>query len=200
MITNPSEKDEIYLNNVAKIGNSTDNIQYVEDVLSKEDHLLLLDYVKNADSWKEQPWLARTIESDDLPEEILEMLDGIFEIVYKKSVDLYDVEINHFQKSALHVVKFVKGFSLGPHVDTLSSEGNHIASVYYINDDYTGGEINFPEHELNIKPKANSLIIFPGNENYLHEVRKIVDNDRYSSAMWFQFTGSNFNKKAEWYN
>jgi len=28
MITNPSEKDEIYLANVAKIGNSIENIEY----------------------------------------------------------------------------------------------------------------------------------------------------------------------------
>ena len=82
----------------------------------------------------------------------------------------------------------------------MSHEGNHIASVYYINDDYEGGEINFPDHNLNIKPKANSLIIFPGNENYVHEVRKIIDKDRYTSSMWFQYTGSTFNKKSEWYN
>jgi hypothetical protein len=200
MITNPSEKDEIYLANVAKIGGSTNNIQYVENVLPEKDHKVLLDYVKNAKSWTEQPWKAITIESENLPDEILEMLNRIFEIVYKKSAELYDVAINPFHKSALHIVKFVKGFYLAPHVDTLSSEGNHIASVYYINDDYTGGEINFPDHKLEIKPKPNSLIIFPGNESYLHEVRKIDGNDRYSSALWFQFTGSSFNKKAEWYN
>ncbi len=200
MITNPSEKDEIYLANVEKIGGSVENIQYIEDVLPKEEHQILLDYIRSAQSWKEQPWKAITIESEDLPEEILKVLNKVFEIVYKKSVDLYDVAINPFHKSALHIVKFVKDFYLAPHVDTLSSEGNHIASVYYINDDYTGGEINFPDHNLEIKPKPNSLIIFPGNENYLHEVRTIVDNDRYSSAMWLQFTGSTFNKKAEWYN
>jgi Rps23 Pro-64 3,4-dihydroxylase Tpa1-like proline 4-hydroxylase len=200
MITNPSEKDEIYLANVEKIGNSIENIQYVEDVLSKEEHAVLLNYVKNADSWKEQPWLARMIESENLPKEVFEILNKTFEIVYKKSTDLYDVAINPFHKSALHLVKFVEGFYLVPHVDTLSVEGNHIASVYYINDDYSGGEIDFPDYKLKIKPKANSLIIFPGNENYLHSVHKIIDNDRYSSAMWFQFTGSTFNKKAEWYN
>lgn len=200
MIKNPSEKDEVYLANVAKIGGFTENIQYIENVLSEEDHKILLDYTKNAESWKEQPWGAITIESDSLSKEISEMLNTVFELVYKRSVDLYDVAINPFHKSALHIVKFVKGFYLGPHVDTLSSEGNHIASVYYINEDYTGGEINFPDHKLKIKPKANSLIIFPGNESYLHEVRKIIDNDRYSSAMWLQFTGSTFNKKAEWYN
>jgi hypothetical protein len=200
MIKSPSEKDEIYLANVAKIGNSTDNIQYIEKVLSEEEHTNLLNYVKNARSWEKQPWEAITIESESLPEEILTTLNKVFQLVYKKSVELYNVDINPFHKSAIHLVKFVKGFSLDPHVDTLSSEGNHIASVYYINDDYTGGEINFPDHKLQIKPKPNSLIIFPGNENYLHEVLEIVDNDRYSSAMWFQFTGSSFNKKAEWYN
>ena len=200
MIKKPSEKDKIYLNNVAKIGNSIKNVQYIENVLSQEEHMTLIDYVKNAEPWKQQPWGAITIESQDLSKEIFKILNKIFELVYQKSVNLYNVAINPFQKSALHIVKFVKDFSLDPHVDTLSSEGNHIASVYYINDDYIGGEINFPEHNLKIKPKSNSLIIFPGNENYLHEVLKITEGDRYSSAMWFQFTGSNFNKKAEWYN
>jgi hypothetical protein len=199
MINEPSEKDEIYLANVAKIGDSSDNIQYIENILSEEDHKILLDYVKNANSWKEQPWKAITIESGNLPTEILEMLDGIFQIVHKRSTDLYGVDINKFHKSALHIVKFVEGFYLQPHVDTLSAEENHIASVYYINDDYTGGEINFPGHNLKIKPKANSLIIFPGNENYTHEVCKIFDKDRYSSAMWLQFAGSTFSKKSEWY-
>ena len=200
MIKNPSKKDDIYLANVAKIGNSTENIQYIEDVLPEKDHKALIDYIKIAESWEEEPWRAVTIKSENLPEKIIDILNKVFELVYKKSVELYNVEINPFSKSGLHLVKFVKGFYLVPHVDTLSSEGNHIASVYYINDDYTGGEINFPDHNLEIKPKPNSLIIFPGNENYLHEVREILDNNRYSSAMWFQFTGSSFNKKAEWYN
>ena len=200
MITDPSEKDEIYLKNVAKIGDSTENIQYIENILSEEDHKILLDYVKNYTSWEEEPWRARTIKSNSLPKEIIEMLNSVFEFVYKKSVNFYNVDISHFDKSELHLVKFVEGFWLVPHVDTLSSERNHIASVYYINDDYTGGEIVFPNHNLKIKPKANSLIIFPGNENYLHEVLEIVDKDRYSAAMWFQFAGSTFNKKAEWYN
>jgi len=200
MINDPSEKDEIYLANVAKIGGSIENIQYIENILSEKDHKILLNYVKNSESWQEQPWFARTIKSEYLSEEILEMLNKIFEFVHKKATDLYRVDINNFDKSELHLVKFVEGFWLIPHVDTLSSEKNHIASVYYINDDYVGGEIVFPDHNLNIKPKPNSLIIFPGNENYLHEVVKILKGDRYSSAMWFQFTGSTFNKKAEWYN
>lgn len=199
MIKDPSEKDEVYLQNVEKIGNFTDNIQYIKDVLSKEEHEILLDYAKNIDSWNHEPWDAKTVKSNQLPQHILNMLEKVFTLVYEKSSMLYGVDIDPIEKSALHLVKFVKGFSLNPHVDTLSDESLHIASVYYINDDYTGGEINFPDHNIKIKPDANSLVIFPGNENYIHEVLEIIDNPRYSSALWFHFTGSTFNKKREWY-
>lgn len=199
MIKNPSEKDELYLANVAKIGDSIENIKYIKNVLSEEEHSVLLAYVKNADSWNHEPWQARTIRSKDVPEHILDMLDKVFTLVYKTATDLYGVEIDPFHKNGLHLVKFVEGFFLNPHVDTLSDESLHIASVYYINDDYQGGEIRFPKHNLKIKPEPNSLVIFPGNENYLHEVTKITKDNRYSSAMWFKFTGSNFSKKSEWY-
>lgn len=200
MINDPSEKDEIYLSNVAKIGNALENIQYLEDVLSKEEHSLLLNYVKNRESWNHEPWEAKTVGSSEMSKEVFEILDKVFKLVYKESTNLYGVTIDPFEEYKLNLIKFEKGFSLNKHVDTLSSEANHIASVYYINDDYTGGEINFPDYNLKIKPKANSLVIFPGNENYLHEVLTIQDGSRYSSSMWFQFTGSTFNKKKEWYD
>lgn len=199
MIENPSEKDEIYLANVAKIGGSVENIQYIEDVLSKEEHEILLEYVKNTDSWEKQPWLVWIVQSGFLPNDVREILKKIFEMVYKKSTDLYGVDMDPPLTSGLSVVKFEPDFFLPIHTDTLSAESNHIASVYYINDDYEGGEINFPNHGLMIKPKANSLIFFPGNEEYEHQVFTVVDKNRYSSAMWFQFTGSTFNKKSEWY-
>lgn len=200
MIEQPSEKDEIYLANVSKIGNSVKNIHYMENILSTEEHNKLLDYARSFNSWYDEPWEAKSIRSSMLSEEIYDLLRKVFTFTYEKAKKEYDVEINLFQNNAVQIVKFVKGFSLQPHADTLSVEMLHIASVYYINDDYLGGEINFPEHNLKIKPKANSLILFPGNENYIHEVLEIIDGDRYSSAMWFQFTGSTFNKKAEWNN
>lgn len=199
MIENPSEKDEIYLANVAKIGDSVNNIQYMQDVLPAEEHKAILDYVKSVESWNDEPWLVKTVRSHEMPNEIKNLLEKVFTVVYQKSVELYDVNINPLKKDSLTLFKFPEGFELNQHVDTLSDESLHIASVYYINDDYTGGEISFKDHDLTIKPKANSLVIFPGNESYTHGVNKIFDNDRYSSALWFQFTGSTFSKKSEWY-
>jgi hypothetical protein len=200
MITNPSAKDEIYLKNVEKIGNSPENIVCIENVLSPEDHAVLLDYTKTQKLWNLEPWDSFSIGVDKLPENILAMLAKIFRLVYNTATKKYGVEINNFNKANLALLKFEKGLFLRPHIDTQSAESNHIASIYYINDDFIGGELCFPDLNINIKPIPNSVIFFPGNENYLHEVRKIVDGDRFTSSMWFQFTGSTFTQNAEWYN
>lgn len=200
MITDPSEKDQVYLANVAKMGDSAENIQYLENILSEEEHKIILNFVTKYNSWNREPWSAMSVLHNDIPKEIIEMLFKVFAIAHQKSIDIYGVEINPLDIYKFNLLKFIEGFSLDPHIDTLSVESNHIASVYYINDDYTGGEIVFPNHNIKIKPKPNSLIIFPGNENYVHEVTKILNGNRYSSSMWFQFTGSTFNKKREWYD
>jgi predicted 2-oxoglutarate/Fe(II)-dependent dioxygenase YbiX len=64
--------------------------------------------------------------------------------------------------------------------------------MYYPNDDYDGGEIVFPDYDLKIKPKPNSLIMFPGNENYLHGVLEVLKGFRHTFQVSFIFSGSTF--------
>ena len=75
-----------------------------------------------------------------------------------------------------------QGQSMGPHFD--GQDGNRdlaFSLVSYINDDYEGGEISFPNHNITIKPKAGSLIMFPSQEPYIHEVKPIISGTRYMS-------------------
>lgn len=193
------EKDNVYLNNVAKIGNSVQNIKIINNVLSKEDHEKLLDFTKNIslDTWISQPWGVDIFYSSTMSDEIIEILNKVFEIALKTSIDVYDVGINTFDKGSVHLNKWRPGISMPPHIDTLSQRSDHIAALYYINDDYQGGEINFVDHNFKIKPKSNSLTIFPGNENYLHEVLEVSEGIRYTSSIWFQFAGSTFLGKVQ---
>jgi hypothetical protein len=56
--------------------------------------------------------------------------------------------------------------------------------VVYINDDYEGGEIFYPNKDIAIKPKARSLVMHPGNKEYEHGVKKVFNNTRYSLSWW----------------
>ena len=75
-----------------------------------------------------------------------------------------------------------EGQSMGPHFD--GQDGNKdlaFSLVAYVNDDYEGGEISFPNHNITIKPKAGSLIMFPSQDPYIHEVKPIISGTRYMS-------------------
>jgi predicted 2-oxoglutarate/Fe(II)-dependent dioxygenase YbiX len=58
--------------------------------------------------------------------------------------------------------------------------------VYYINDDYTGGEISFPRFNLTYKPVANEFIVFPSNYIYNHSVLPVIEGTRYAVVSWLK--------------
>ena len=180
----------------SNIGNSVDNIQTVENVLSKEEHVQLLKYAGSIESWHTQPWGVKFFLSKDMPEEIIDSLEKVFRIAYQKCTDRYNVKLRVFERHEVHLIKFEKGHKMNGHTDTTGD----FAVIYYLNDDYEGGEINFPDHNLKIKPKPNSFVIFPSNEDYFHEVLENLGKERYSSTLWFNFDGSPYRGNINQYN
>jgi hypothetical protein len=63
------------------------------------------------------------------------------------------------------------GVPLVEHVDNHADPEIEYAVIMYINDDYVDGELFFKNLELEVKPSAKSLIIFPSGEEYLHGVK-----------------------------
>jgi len=68
----------------------------------------------------------------------------------------------------------------------LPNEFVEYSSIFYINDDYEGGEICFPDYNLEIKPEAGSVVFFPSNSKYIHAVKKVIKGDRYAvPSLWY---------------
>tara|TARA_B110000503_G_scaffold24933_1_gene39300 strand:- start:19713 stop:20369 length:657 start_codon:yes stop_codon:yes gene_type:complete len=76
------------------------------------------------------------------------------------------------------------GGHLPAHQD-LGVSSRLISTVSYLNDDYTGGEIEFRQSNVKIKPEAGSIIFFPSNFLYIHEVMPMIDGTRYSMPHWY---------------
>lgn len=62
----------------------------------------------------------------------------------------------------------------------------HYSSLIYLNEDYSGGELYFPEHDLEIKPEVGTLICFKGDENTLHGVKKVEEGTRYTISLFWE--------------
>lgn len=63
-----------------------------------------------------------------------------------------------------------EGTMLSYHVDSLSNPAVVFANVVYINDDFTGGELHFPNIDITYRPERGALIVFPSADDYLHGV------------------------------
>ena len=77
-------------------------------------------------------------------------------------------------------------WSMGPHADNVydmvtKSFVSPVTAgiVFYINDDYDGGEIVYVNKGITHKPKANSLVCHPAFEEYTHGVLKVKNGTRY---------------------
>lgn len=88
--------------------------------------------------------------------------------------------------------KYPTGSFAGPHSDSSELDGtpnawqmNKYATILYLNDNYTGGQIYFPQHDVDITPGAGSLLVFEGSHEYIHGVREITSGDRFTIlAFW----------------
>jgi len=101
--------------------------------------------------------------------------------------------ISEFNYLPINSVSRRIGPGLGVHTDEISP--NHPqynplekiithGFVVYINEDYEGGEIFYPQKDLSIKPKALSLVMHPGNKEYEHGVHEVRKTNRYSISWW----------------
>lgn len=58
------------------------------------------------------------------------------------------------------------------------------SSIIYLNNNYQGGDIYFTRHNMPISPPAGSLLLFPSNSMYPHEVREITFGNRYTFTLF----------------
>ena len=100
--------------------------------------------------------------------------------------------IQHIEPSPISISKYQKGAEMGSHVDWYGDPMVEpiMSAVLYLNDDCVGGELDFPEMDVTIKPKAGSIVIFPSVAPYYHQSLIVESGTKYMSpAFWIRHLG-----------
>jgi predicted 2-oxoglutarate/Fe(II)-dependent dioxygenase YbiX len=84
------------------------------------------------------------------------------------------------------LLKYGKGQKFTNHIDDHQDFHRRVSTVYYLNENYTGGEINFPRCGVTLKPKANQMILFPSTYVYNHSVSPVIEGERYAVVSWLR--------------
>ena len=101
--------------------------------------------------------------------------------------------ITKFQKSAqdiidIQILKYEKGGHYRFHSDSSKNIHRILSCIFFINDDYQGGNLAFKypfkENIVKIEKKSNRLVIFPSNFLYEHSVEPVISGERFSVVSW----------------
>ena len=107
-----------------------------------------------------------------------------FDPIEKDYMSMYGIFID--SHDSYGILKYGKGQKFTNHIDDHKDYHRRISTVYYLNDNYLGGEIKFPRFNITFKPKANQMIIFPSTYVYNHSVSEVIDGVRYAVVSWIK--------------
>jgi hypothetical protein len=192
-------------------GASPDNIVELENFLTEGEQQKLMNFALNNKVWDvtethvdqdglvlydHNVWADRVctynslMQSDPL---ILELIYSMIERLKKEVEKFFNVNI---RETGPAIVKWPIGSRQEPHADKefwIGDESGRpndfpwydLASLFYFNDDYEGGELYFPQHGIEFKPKPRSAYFFPGDMFYSHGVRPIKSGNRFTSPFFW---------------
>ena len=117
--------------------------------------------------------------SDDqnLNKRMLYLINSVKETIFILSNRISN---NVLIKDSFSINKYYSDKNMGPHVDSYNEENFcNYTFLIYLNDDYEGGEIEFTELGIKIKPEAGSALIFPTTKPYFHQAHENKNGFKY---------------------
>jgi len=96
----------------------------------------------------------------------------------------YNIRENCYNNSDYQLLRYKEGDQYPLHYDGPTETGRHISAILYVNDDYEGGELVFPLHNIWIKPKAGTLVMFPSSWAYQHIAQPVTKGMKYAIVTW----------------
>ena len=88
------------------------------------------------------------------------------------------------QDSGYELLRYNDGQFYIQHTDSFLKNPRSVSCSFALNDDYEGGEFAFWNREKKVVLKKGSVLMFPSNFMYPHEVLPVTKGTRYSIITW----------------
>lgn len=141
----------------------------------------------NASYWKDRQCSAEIILS--LDKNIYNIIDKYINKMKNYLEDKFKVRL---MARPPVIIRWFEGLFQEPHADKQLLDGSpnpfpnyDINSLIYYNEDFEGGELYYPQYDLEIKPSPGLAVAHPGDIFYLHGVRKIKSGQRWTTPSFY---------------
>lgn len=94
----------------------------------------------------------------------------------------HDIDVLYHE--GYNMLKYTGGQEYKAHSDGDTFSGRSVSAIVYLNDNYEGGEIEFVNFNIKIKPKSGMLLLFPSNYPYTHIAHPVISGTKYALVTW----------------
>jgi hypothetical protein len=192
-------------------GDSIDNIVELQNFITEEEQQRLINFALTNKIWDKTEthidedglvlydaniWEDRVCTASSLKKSDPGIIDLLWDMIDRLKIEVdkfFDVNV---QATGPAIVRWPVGARQEPHADkefhTGEEEGRpndfpyyDIAGLFYFDDDYEGGELYFPTHGIEFKPKPRAAYFFPGDKYYTHGVRPVKSGNRFTAPFFW---------------
>jgi len=138
----------------------------------------------------------RTNQLLDITDNALLSGNGVIQNVHNQFKMLLDASVfpykdhfkidAHLEHEGYAMLKYSDSQYYGAHYDGGPEVPRLLSAICYLNDDYAGGELEFVNFKLKIKPQAGMLLIFPSNFVYAHIAHPVTSGIKYALVTWIR--------------
>jgi len=175
-------------------------MDYVGDTASLPAGVFAPEKMGTGDLCEKVDKRIRDTKTIDIGGIIPELTDLLHNVVHRIINPFYGFKIKDSEPPQL--LKYEVGGHYKPHYDGVAKWRNpdgsmqwkksvdrDLSCVIFLNDDFEGGELVFPELKIRIRPEPGLMICFPSTQHYLHQVEPVTKGVRYSMVTWFTVQG-----------
>lgn len=110
----------------------------------------------------------------------------VLEPFYRTIMGEYEKPQYLIYKSGGKYLPHIDGEYTTDNVNWLPVNDRKYTLLFYLNEDYNGGTIDFPDLDLSYKPPTGYLLAFPSNRHYKHGAREVVAGVRRVLVTWIK--------------
>lgn len=206
----PSNVPVKKIDNISKIiGTGPDTIKIIKNFINPVDIEEFLKFGKRISRVNPEKTHHYTVNAVATNNDNLKNLFIKYESKLRgKAEELYGLKLNKDRPLDLFI--HPEGSYLEPHTDIIDYHqeevydqpnlfeqqqkdwpflwSGHLSIICYLNKDYEGGTLYFPDQGVQIIPEPGMFVCFPGNLHFLHGVTKTSGATRFTISLWTKFT------------
>ena len=122
------------------------------------------------------------VDYESLRSVVLDFIKNLDMVIHDYRA-VYDLQLT--QDEGFQVLRYENTAEYMMHHDHNPQNRRVLSMVCFLNDDFEGGNLEFPYHEVNISPKAGMVVVFPSGFAYSHIAHPVESGTKYSMVTWY---------------